>query len=127
MDDAPTERPTDPRDEAPVVLLVDDQALVGAALRRALAGAADIAIHHCRTGTEALAQALALKPTVILQDLVMPDAEGLALVRAYRAAPELATTPIVVLSGEEQSSIKSDAFAAGANDYIVKLPDAIEL
>jgi PleD family two-component response regulator len=68
-----------------------------------------------------------IKPTVILQDLVMPDVDGLSLVRAYRAHAATRQIPIVVLSAKEEPTVKSDAFAAGANDYLVKLPDRIEL
>jgi two-component system chemotaxis family response regulator WspR len=68
-----------------------------------------------------------IKPTVILQDMVMPGIDGLTLVSRYRADPLTADTPVIVLSTKDDPNVKSDAFAAGANDYLVKLPDAIEL
>jgi two-component system, chemotaxis family, response regulator WspR len=52
---------------------------------------------------------------------------GLSLVRQYRAYPVTKDVPIVVLSTKEDPLVKSEAFAAGANDYLVKLPDKIEL
>jgi len=110
-----------------VVLLVDDQALVAFAVRRAVQGQPDIELHYCASAAEALAQAERLQPTVILQDLVMPGLDGLDLVRRFRAHPATATTPIIVLSTKEEAQIKSDAFVAGANDYVVKLPDPLEL
>jgi two-component system chemotaxis family response regulator WspR len=64
---------------------------------------------------------------VILQDLVMPGLDGLTLVREYRNNPITRDIPIIVLSTKEDPLIKSAAFAAGANDYLVKLPDNIEL
>jgi len=76
---------------------------------------------------EAIAIAKAVKPTVILQDLVMPNVNGLDLVRQYRADPATVGIPIIVLSTKEEPTVKSDAFKAGANDYLVKLPDRIEL
>jgi sigma-B regulation protein RsbU (phosphoserine phosphatase) len=57
----------------------------------------------------------------------MPDADGLELVSAYRRDPELARTPLIVLSAKEEPATKADAFARGANDYLVKLPDPVEL
>ena len=57
----------------------------------------------------------------------MPGVEGLDLVRQYRNHPATRQTPILVLSTKEEAQVKSDAFAAGANDYLVKLPDKIEL
>jgi two-component system chemotaxis family response regulator WspR len=71
--------------------------------------------------------AVRIKPTVILQDLVMPGLDGLSLVREYRNHPATKDIPIIVLSTKEDPLIKSAAFAAGANDYLVKLPDNIEL
>ena len=59
-----------------VVLLVDDQVIVGEAVRRMLADQSDIEFHFCANPFEALDKAAELKPTVILQDLVMPDIEG---------------------------------------------------
>jgi len=49
------------------------------------------------------------------------------LVREYRNHPATANIPIIVLSTKEDPLIKSAAFSAGANDYLVKLPDNIEL
>ena len=54
------------------VLLVDDQAMIGEAVRRMLAPEADIRFHYCHDPATALKMARELAPTVILQDLVMP-------------------------------------------------------
>jgi two-component system chemotaxis family response regulator WspR len=110
-----------------VVLLVDDQTIVARAVRQLFADDPDIAFHYCPSPHQALERAEALHPTVILQDLVMPDISGLELVRKYRASPVAAEIPIMVLSTKEDPITKSEAFAAGANDYLVKLPDRIEL
>jgi sigma-B regulation protein RsbU (phosphoserine phosphatase) len=112
---------------SPVVLLVDDQLIIGEAVRRILASEKDITYHFCQKGAEALGMAARLKPTVILQDLVMPDADGLELVKGYRAQESTALTPLIVLSSKEEGATKAEAFARGANDYIVKLPDPFEL
>ncbi len=109
------------------VLLVDDQPMVGEGVRRLLADEADLDYRYCADPKAALETAREFHPTVILQDLVMPDVDGLSLVRAYREDPQLAQVPIIVLSNKEDPRDKSDAFAAGASDYLVKLPDRIEL
>ena len=57
----------------------------------------------------------------------MPGLDGLTLVREYRNHPATQNIPIIVLSTKEDPLIKSAAFSAGANDYLVKLPDNIEL
>jgi two-component system chemotaxis family response regulator WspR len=110
-----------------MVLLVDDQVMVGEAIRRALADQVDFNYHFCSNAVDALTVAHSIKPTVILQDLVMPEVDGLDLVRSYRATPATRDVPIIVLSTKEEAVVKREAFAAGANDYLVKLPEAIEL
>lgn len=110
-----------------MVLLVDDQVLICEAVRRALSGEADLDFHYCTDPFEALRIAEEVKPTVILQDLVMPGMDGLDLVRRYRETPSTHAVPVIVLSAKDEPSVKSAAFQAGANDYLVKLPDRIEL
>lgn len=109
------------------VLLIDDQAIIGEAVRRLLASEVDIVFHHCTDPTKALEQANALEPTVILQDLVMPEVDGLTLVKFFRANPRTRDIPLIVLSTKEEPAIKAQAFAFGANDYMVKLPDKLEV
>jgi two-component system chemotaxis family response regulator WspR len=114
-------------DSNSVVLLVDDQLMIGETVRRALADELNIVFHFCSDPGAAVMTAERISPTVILQDLVMPGVEGLTLVREYRALEATRHTPIIVLSTREDPITKREAFAAGANDYIVKLPDNIEL
>jgi class 3 adenylate cyclase len=109
------------------VLLVDDQAMVGEAVRRMLAGEDDITLHYCQDPTQAIRIAAEIAPTVILQDLVMPEVDGLTLLRFFRANPGTRLIPMIVLSTKEEPTVKAEAFALGANDYLVKLPDRIEL
>ncbi|MBM4088786.1 MAG: response regulator [Planctomycetes bacterium] len=109
------------------VLLVDDQPIVAEAVRRMLAPENDIVFHYCQDPTAAIAQANAIGPTVILQDLVMPELDGLTLVKFFRANPATREIPLIVLSTKEEPIIKAEAFGVGANDYLVKLPDRLEL
>ena len=109
------------------VLLVDDQAIIGEALRRMLAPEQDIDFHYCQDPTKAIKMANRIHPTVILQDLVMPEIDGLTLVRYYRANPTTRDVPLIVLSSKEEALTKAEAFALGANDYLVKLPDRLEI
>ena len=110
-----------------MVLLVDDQAMVAEAVRRLLANEPDIDFHFSADPKEAIQIANQIRPTVILQDLVMPGINGLTLVRFFRANPQTRDTPIIVLSTREEPVIKSEAFSIGANDYLVKLPERLEL
>ncbi len=122
MTTAPLARPRDIS-----VLLVDDQPIIGEAVRRMLAGEGGIAFHFCKDARSALDTAAEVAPTVILQDLVMPEIDGLELVKRFRADERFRDVPIIVLSTKEEAAVKAEAFALGANDYIVKLPDRLEL
>ena len=119
--------PLPPPEYHVMVLLVDDQAMVCEAIRRALASEPDIDFHYCADAREALTLATQIRPTVILQDLVMPGIDGLTLVGQFRSNPATHEIPIIVLSTNENPTVKGQAFALGANDYLVKLPDRIEL
>jgi sigma-B regulation protein RsbU (phosphoserine phosphatase) len=109
------------------VLLVDDQPIVAESVRRMLADDPAIQFHYCQHPSKAIETANAVGPTVILQDLVMPDIDGLMLVKFFRANKATRETPMIVLSSKEEPTIKAQAFALGANDYLVKLPDKIEV
>jgi phosphoserine phosphatase RsbU/P len=109
------------------VLLIDDQQIVYEAVKKMLNDQYDIMLTYCSDPIQALPLALELKPTVILQDLVMPECDGLMLVKYFRAHTNTREIPIIVLSSKEEAQTKADAFANGANDYIVKLPSPIEL
>ena len=109
------------------VMLVDDQAMIGEAVRRMLAAEEDIEYHYVSDPRLAIETANEWKPTIILQDLVMPDVDGLDLVREYRSNEGTSLVPIVVLSSREEATTKAEAFSRGANDYLVKLPDPVEI
>ena len=57
----------------------------------------------------------------------MPEVDGLELVTQFRAQDFTREIPMIVLSTKEEATTKAKAFAVGANDYLVKLPDRIEL
>jgi CheY-like chemotaxis protein len=106
-----------------VVLLVDDQPFVGMAVGRLLSSDAEIDLQYCKASVDAVAHANRVAPHVILQDLVMPDVDGLTLVGHFRSNPATAATPIAVLSSHDDAATRERAMAAGANDYLIKLPE----
>jgi two-component system, chemotaxis family, response regulator WspR len=109
------------------VLLIDDQVIIGEAVRRMLSGESDIIFHFCSDPAQAIQKAIEVAPTVILQDLVMPEIDGLMLLKFFRANVVTRDIPMIVLSSKEEVELKAEAFAIGANDYLVKLPAKIEL
>lgn len=110
-----------------VVLVIDDQMMIVEAVRRILASEKDIDFHFCTDPTKAIETTIQVEPSVILLDLVMPEIDGMTLVRFFRNNKKTHDIPVIVLSTIEAAEDKGAAFSAGASDYIVKLPDAIEL
>ncbi len=109
------------------VLLVDDQPIIGEAVRRMLAAQEDIAFRYVSDPLDAVQDAADNHTTVILSDLVMPQLDGLELVERFRAEEATKRIPLIVLSTKEEAETKAAAFSRGANDYLVKLPDPVEL
>lgn len=109
------------------VLLVDDQRIIGEAIKRLLEPEKDIVFLHCLEPSEAMKAVDDFHPDVILQDLVMPGVDGMDLVRAYKESPVLKGVSAIVLSSEEDSETRAKAFNLHADDYLVKVPHRAEL
>ena len=71
-------------------------------------------------GEVGLAKALALQPDLILSDMRMPLKTGDQLVRAVRERRELDSTPIVLLSADDDRSLRAMVLREGAQDYVSK-------
>lgn len=109
------------------VLLVDDQRIVVEGIRRMLAAHDDIVFDFVTDSAAVVEIARSLRPDVILQDLVMPGVDGFDLLATYRRTAGLAEIPVIVLSSREEGATKAEAFERGADDYLVKMPDPVEL
>ncbi|MEC4717942.1 response regulator [Noviherbaspirillum sp. CPCC 100848] len=112
---------------APRVLMIDDQSMAEDMIRHMLSDRPDISLNYSPQADNAVNLALAVRPTVVLVDLRMPTVDGLAVTRSLRGHAETRRIPIVLLSSEDDAEIKAQAFADGANDYLVKWPDKREL
>lgn len=71
-------------------------------------------------GATALETALAYGAAIVLLDVEMPGMDGYAVCRRLRADPRFNTTPIVMVTGHEDSTAITRAFDAGATDFIAK-------
>lgn len=108
------------------VLLVDDHPMVREGLRSFLEAQADLAVAgEAGDGAEAIRQAEALRPDVVLLDLVMPGVDGLAaLPDLKRVAPD---SEVLVLTSFADDSKVFPALRAGASGYLLKTVSAEEL
>src|SRR3954468_1372609 len=101
------------------VLLIEDDEGDALIVRECLreAGLADDDITWCRTLGAGVA-ALVERPSCVLLDLGLPDAEGLGALHTILAEADGAT-PVIVLTGRHDRT-GLDAVAAGAQDYLIK-------
>ena len=78
-------------------------------------------------GEMALEIAARTPPDLVLLDIMMPGLDGYEVCRRLRARPETAEVPIIFLSSLEDGQHKSLGFEAGANDYVTKPFDLVEV
>lgn len=79
--------------------------------------------HHTATafdGREGLEKALALRPDLILTDVMMPGMSGEDLVREIRSHPELDPVPVVMLTARADDKLRVRLLRQGAQDYLIK-------
>jgi CheY-like chemotaxis protein len=122
---AQAEPTTDHQDVAVEVLVVDDHPdSVEAVVRmfRKTGRQADCV----QSGAAALASlASGRKPRVVLLDVMMPQMDGIEVLKAIRQHPELKDLPVVMLSADRTRT--DEAMGLGAQDYVVKPADLAEL
>jgi len=101
------------------LLLVDDHEVVRAGLRMFLAGIEGMEIAgEAGTVAEAIAQAAALRPNVVLMDLRLPDGSGIEACREILS--EIAETRIVFLTSHSDEQAVMSTILAGACGYLLK-------
>jgi two-component system alkaline phosphatase synthesis response regulator PhoP len=100
-------------------LLVDDSPSI-VEIARALLQEAGHEVEVRLSSRLALQDAAALRPDVILLDLMMPEMDGFELCRQLREKPQMAGVKIVILSGKSYDFDKRRARQLGADGYLVK-------
>lgn len=111
-----SESPTEP---VLHLLIADDQPLIRRGLSMILAAEPGIeVVGQAEDGLDAIDQAIALKPDVILMDLQMPKASGVVATREITKA--LPDTKVVVLTTYDDDELVFEAIRAGAHAYLLK-------
>ena len=98
------------------VLIVDDEDSIRRFLRVTLTSQA-YTVLEAASGQDALLQATAHKPDLVILDLGLPDIDGIEVTRLLRQWTQI---PIIVLSVRGSESDKIAALDAGADDYLIK-------
>lgn len=110
------------------VLIADDQPLIRSAVRALLDREPDIdVVGEAATGTEAVAAARALRPTVVVMDIRMPEGDGIWATRQLLAQSALAETKVLILTTFEEDAFIFDALKAGASGFLGKGTDGAGL
>jgi signal transduction histidine kinase len=109
------------------VLMIDDEPFAQDLISHSLRDFSRLYLRYEPDPVRAVEVAIEVEATVVLVDLRMPGVDGLGVVKLLRSNPATEHMPVILLSSEEDADIKARAFAAGANDYLVKWPDPREL
>jgi two-component system cell cycle sensor histidine kinase/response regulator CckA len=109
------------------VLVVDDDELTRQLLESLLEMEGGYRLLFAHDGGEALALAAQSPPDVILLDIVMPGIDGYEVCRQLRANPVLRQVPIVLLTGLEGRNSRLRGLEAGADEFLNKPVDLVEL
>jgi signal transduction histidine kinase len=104
--------------DAPSVLVVEDTPDLRELVARTLGQ--EFRVEVAQDGEEGLRKAEALRPDVLVTDLMMPRMSGDVLLRELRARPELEATPVLLLSARADDALRVRLLSSGAQDYLVK-------
>ncbi len=110
------------------VLLADDQVLIRSGFAALISSSDDlVVVGEAGEGAQALEQARALRPDVVLMDIRMPGMDGLTAAREITRAPDLADVRVIVLTTFEADEYVVDALRAGASGFLGKSVEPEEL
>ncbi|MFZ3045812.1 MAG: ATP-binding protein [Desulfatirhabdiaceae bacterium] len=99
------------------ILLVDDEADFGETLGKRLERSG-YRVHVAATGKEAMSIFRDISPMIVLMDMVLPDADGLALLQQMKA--EIPDTEIIMITGHGNMELAVKSFQYDATDFITK-------
>ncbi|GAC1376663.1 MAG: hypothetical protein NVSMB4_05640 [Acidimicrobiales bacterium] len=109
-----------------VILIVDDDPAITTLLKMSFELEGHV-VMTAASGPEALELAREIHPAAMVVDVMMPDMDGLELVRRLRANDATANIPIVCCSARSLARDVEAGLAAGADDYLTKPLDPYEL
>lgn len=102
----------------PTVLVVEDNREMSGFIARCLSGACNVVTAH--DGQEGLQRALALRPDLVVTDIMMPRMSGDQLVHTMRTYSELDHTPVLLLTAKADDDLRVNLLRNGAQDYLTK-------
>src|SRR5262245_24750314 len=110
----------------PKVLVVDDSLSVRKVMEKALAGR-NVEVLSAASGTEAIERIEQDRPDIVVCDVILPDKDGYQICEYVRAHPDMARTPVLLISGVVNSTVLARAAEVQSNDVMFKPFAAEEL
>ncbi len=110
----------------PKVLVIDDDPVI-VQLLRVNFEIEGFEVISAADGKEGFERAKADRPDVVLSDIMMPRMDGLALVTQLKADASTRALPVILLSAKAQNAEVQQGLDAGADDYVTKPFDPLEL
>jgi CheY-like chemotaxis protein len=101
------------------LLLADDSVVIQKLVGLSFANE-DVDLVTADNGDEAIARAKETRPDVVIADVIMPGKSGYEVCEAIRQDPELAGTPVLLLTGTFEAFDEDRATAVGADGHITK-------
>ena len=102
------------------VLIVDDQQTMRSLVRNCLREIGVTEHREAVDGEDGLRQLLSAPVNLVISDYNMPKLDGLGLLRAIRATPQLRNTGFIMLTGRADGDLVKRAVQFGVNNYLVK-------
>lgn len=103
------------------IVIVDDSPTIHAIMKRYLE-ADEIEIISCMNGAQGIEYLKKNRPDLIFLDIIMPQKDGLEVLREIRESKNNAQTPVIMLSSKDYDQDKNSAYALGATAFLSKPP-----
>ena len=115
MHDADSLTPGSPK---PRILVVEDDVSLCRSLRRLLSD--EYTVETASNGREALSAVLKAPPLPVVTDSIMPELDGIGLLKALRSTRRTQMIPVLLISGHALDELRIEGFEEGADGYLAK-------
>ena len=102
----------------PRILFVEDEVTVRDHLAQKLSD--EYLVDTADNGNEALLAVIRAKPALVVSDIVMPDMDGVELLKTLRESPGTRAIPVLLISGRAADEYRIEGFAEGADGFLAK-------
>ena len=102
----------------PRILLVEDETLIRGHLARVLSD--EYIVDTASNGREALESVMRVPPALVVTDIVMPDFDGIELLKTLRSTQQTQMIPVLLISGRAIQEQRVEGYKEGADGYLAK-------